>query len=147
MYYMQKFTVPAITLGTVEVPNPFSNLPLAGDHIDWGDLSIEFIVDEDMQNYGELYNWIIDLGLPDSFALANTVYSPQAIQQGNGPSTTGTLIVLNSSLQENIKFDFVDIFPIGMTSIQMSLTDNDIVYKTCIASFNYRRFYLKRPNA
>ena len=144
MYFMQKFILPAISLGSVKVATPFSSLPLAGDHLDWGELHLDFIVDEDMKNYEELFNWFMELGLPDDFSLASKVYNPEAIQQGNGPSTTGTLIVLNSSLQQNIKLDFVDIFPIGLTSIQFDLTNTDIEYRTCTATFNYRRFYFNR---
>lgn len=145
-YFLQKFTLPAITLGTIKVPIPFSSLPLAGDHIDWGELHIDFAVDEDMQNYEELYNWITELGLPDDFSLANVVYNTTAEQAGLGPSSTASLIVLNSSYKQNIKYDFVDIYPISLTSIQFDLTVSDVEYRKCTASFNYRRFYLKRLN-
>jgi len=144
VYYLQKFTIPSIALGTVEVPNPFSSLPLAGDHIDWGQLSVDFILDEDLQNYYELFNWITELGLPDNFKLANNVYTQTAITNQVGPSSSGTLMVLNSSFQPDINFDFVDIYPIALTSVPFDSTKTETEYLKCTASFNYRRFYFNR---
>jgi hypothetical protein len=143
-FYLQKFTIPSIALGTVEVPNPFSSLPLAGDHIDWGQLFFDFILDEDMKDYEELFNWIMDLGLPDNFKLANNVYSSTAIVNQVGPSGTATLMVLNSALQPNINFNFVDIYPISLSSVIFDTTKDETEYLKCTASFNYRRFYFKR---
>jgi len=62
-YFIQSVSLPDITLGDTYVPTPFTRIPIAGDHIEYGDLIFTFKVDESMKNYRELYNWITAIGL------------------------------------------------------------------------------------
>ena len=58
-FFIQRVNLPAIRLPHVTYPNPVQNIPYFGEHMEYADLVIEFKVDEDLQNYLELHNWII----------------------------------------------------------------------------------------
>ena len=57
-YFCQRINIPGISLSSSVISTPFANIPIEGDVLEFEDLSIGFIVDEDMQNYLELYNWL-----------------------------------------------------------------------------------------
>ena len=67
-YFCQRVNVPGISLANTIQSTPFANIPIEGDMLEFEDLTISFIVDEDMQNYLELYNWLHSLGFPDRYA-------------------------------------------------------------------------------
>ena len=45
----------------------FVSVPLEGN-LSFGNLTIDFLVDEDLRNYMEIHNWIRALGAPDNVA-------------------------------------------------------------------------------
>ena len=49
--------IPDLNLGVANQPNYLRDIPVPGDKIDFGDLSIRFLVDEDLTNYMEIQKW------------------------------------------------------------------------------------------
>ena len=47
-------------------PNYLRDIPTPGDKIEFGDLTLRFLVDEDLTNYMEIQKWIRGLGFPES---------------------------------------------------------------------------------
>ena len=66
-FFIQKVNIPSIALPNPTVSNPFVNIPYPGEHLRYGDLEISFKVDEDLQNYLEIHNWLVSLGKPENF--------------------------------------------------------------------------------
>ena len=67
-FLCQRASIPDITLGVVELPTRgMVPIPVEGN-IQYGNLEVEFLVDEDLRNYMELHNWIRALGTPQSMA-------------------------------------------------------------------------------
>ena len=64
-FFCQAANIPQISLGSPQVETPLATLPFPGDKIQFGELIIRFLVQEDMANYQELYNWLFGLGFPD----------------------------------------------------------------------------------
>ena len=48
--------IPEMTLGVAEQPTPFKDIPVPGDKIQFGDLQLRFLVDEDLENFMEIQN-------------------------------------------------------------------------------------------
>ena len=64
-FLCQKAEIPEITLGKVDIPTRgMVPIPIDGN-IQYGNLNLEFIVDEDLRNYMEIHNWIRALGIPE----------------------------------------------------------------------------------
>jgi hypothetical protein len=53
-------------LGNIDVGNYLKAIPVPGDQIQFEDLTLQFLVDENMENYLEIHNWIYSLGYPKS---------------------------------------------------------------------------------
>ena len=57
-YFVQAVNLPSLSLQSTTINTPFSALSVPGNQISFGTLALTFIVDEDMQSWYELYNWI-----------------------------------------------------------------------------------------
>ena len=65
-YFCNQANIPDISLGVATQPNYLRDLPTPGDKMDFGDLSLRFLVDEDLKNYMEIQKWMRGLGFPES---------------------------------------------------------------------------------
>lgn len=138
-FFIQKVSIPKIFLKEVDTPNPFVKIPYPGEHIDYENLDITFIVDENMQNYLEIHNWIRGLGKPHDF---NEYANIQ-----NKPSWTGdsiysdiTLSILSNIKTINYDITFIDAYPISLSGISFTTVDKDIKYLTASVLFKYTYF-------
>ena len=66
-YFGNAVNVPDLLLGTTIQPTQaLKNLPQPGEVIEFGDLTLRFLVDENMENYIEVQNWIRGIGFPET---------------------------------------------------------------------------------
>ena len=56
--------LPGIEGASIDFANPFNNIPVMGDKLTYSDLNITFIVDEYLENYQSLHNWLTGYGFP-----------------------------------------------------------------------------------
>ena len=63
-YFCQSASLPGISISSISVPTPLKAIDIAGDEVAFEELSIKFIVDENMKNWLSIYDWIIGLGFP-----------------------------------------------------------------------------------
>ena len=57
--WVQSVSVPGITLGEANIETPFVRQPEPGDKLIFSPLSFSFIVDEEMKNWTEMFNWMM----------------------------------------------------------------------------------------
>ena len=65
-FFCNEANIPDLNLGVAIQPNYLRDIPTPGDKIDFGDLSLRFLVDENLENFMEIQNWIRGLGYPES---------------------------------------------------------------------------------
>lgn len=141
-FFCQSVRTPLVMLGSTSVPNPFQALQMPGTGINFGNLSISFKVDEDLQNYREIFDWIEALGITDDFqnyaALANagSVSSKRVFSDGS-------LVILSSSKNPNQELSFVEMFPVSLGGMTFNSTSTEMQYMEATAEFKFRRFYIK----
>jgi hypothetical protein len=135
-FFIQKVTLPSITVPEIEIPTMFNYIPIAGNKLSYGELEITFKVDEDFANYLELHNWIRALTHPEKFEeYADIAKNPTYTGQGVGSDIS--LIVLNSLKNPNFEVTFRSAYPISLSNIEFDTTLDDVQYVTCSASFRY----------
>ena len=140
--------IPSIDLGVTFQPNYLRDVPIPGDKIEFGDLSIRFLVDEDLTNYMEIQNWIRGLGFPESpkefFDLEKEgeEYGIISTETGDNIYSDATLQILSNNLVPKFQVMFKDLFPYSLTTITFDATDTDIEYFTAEASFKYTMYNL-----
>ena len=148
-FFCNEANIPDMTLGIAEQPSYLRDIPVPGDKIQFGDLSIRFLVDEDLSNYMEIQNWIRGLGYPetlkefDDLEKQDYLYGAKPFdQRGDQIYSDGTLQILSSNLVPKFNVKFRDLFPYSLSTMSFDATDTDIVYFTADASFKYTIYNL-----
>ena len=138
-FFGNEANIPDLNLGVAEQPTYLKDIPQPGDKLQFQDLTLRFLVDEDLENYLEIQHWLRGLGFPDSL---KEIYEWQS-NNPNAPSSTlnytsdGTLNVLSSSSVANFKVKFLDMFPVSLSDLDLDATDSDIDYLTANVTFKY----------
>jgi len=146
-YFTNAVNLPGVSLGFAEQPSYLRMIPVPGDMMQFNDFTLRFLVDENLENYLEIQNWIRGLGFPDSL---KEIYDLQNEDTPMGNRTSpsqemdiysdGTLQILTSSenLQFNVKFR--DMFPISISDLEFDSTDTDINYFAASVTFKYSMY-------
>ena len=109
-FFSQSVSIPNIELGVAVQTTYLRDIPVPGDKLVYGDLDIEFFIDENLENYLQIERWMRSLGYPES--LGETVsLDPQKDSLLDGARSDGTLLVYNSSFNPIAKILFKDMFP------------------------------------
>ena len=146
-FFCNQANIPSIDLGIAEQPTWLKNIDVPGDKIQFGDLSLRFLVDEDLVNYMELQRWIRGLGYPENMdefrKLEGEAVLPANFgQAGDNIYSDGTLQILSSNLVPQFQVVFSDLFPYSLSTVTFDATDTDIEYFTADVSFKYTIYNL-----
>ena len=146
-FFCNQANIPSMDLGIAEQPTYLRNIPTPGDKIQFGDLTLRFLVDEDLVNYMELQRWIRGLGYPedmDEFRKleGETVMPSNFGNAGDQIYSDGTLQILSSNLVPSFQVVFTDLFPYTLSTVMFDATDTDIEYFTADVSFKYTIYNL-----
>tara|TARA_B100000482_G_C12488961_1_gene251878 strand:- start:15 stop:530 length:516 start_codon:yes stop_codon:yes gene_type:complete len=128
-FFCQSAAIPEISMSFAQVPTPYRNIPIAGSGgVDFGDLNVRFIIDEDLVNYTSIHNWIRKFGLSDGRADEKDQYS------------TALLHVLSSHNNTNHIVEFTNLFPVSLTGVPFDASITDIEYLTADVTFKYEKY-------
>jgi hypothetical protein len=138
-YFCQEIALPSITLPEVTQLNPFAKVPIAGDQVEFDTLRVQFLVDENMENYKAIHNWIIGLGFPENYQQYTDAVSSEAfnVSEVAGSSSDATLVILGNSNQPIQTVQFVDCIPESLETITFSSINQDVQYLIGTATFKY----------
>jgi hypothetical protein len=139
-YFCQQIHIPGITFGDPILANPFANVPIPGDHLTYDTLNVRFLVDENMDNYIAIYNWIVALGFPQSYTqYVNYVSASQSsvLSELASNYSTGVMQVLNNTNNPIKTITFNDMFPIALETLEFQSTNDSVNYLTGSATFRF----------
>ena len=110
-YFCNEANIPDMTLGEAIQPTYLRDIPTPGDKIQFGDLSLRFLVDEDLTNYMEIQNWIRGLGFPESLSEFSDLEKEAVMPSNFGNAekniySDGTLQILSSNLIPKFQVKF-----------------------------------------
>ena len=150
-FFCQTANIPGISLGQATVDTPLKSIPFPGDELNYQDLGISFLVDENLNNYKEIHDWLTGLGAPqnhnqfstlrdtgtDRFP-GQTTNSPNnnAVPDG-GTYSDATLTILNSKNIAKVEIRFHNIFPTSLGSLSYDVQASDVNYLQASVDFSY----------
>jgi hypothetical protein len=137
-FFVQKISVPSINLPSTYAPNPLLRIPQYGDHLEFEELSVSFRVDEDLQNYMELQNWLRAVG-KQSYKLHSDLSSNPTIS-GESLRSEISLTILSSAKRPNYEIVFEDAFPIKISGMSFDSSLDDVSYMEAEATFHYTKY-------
>ena len=122
------FTIQTMMLPDVSVssaPLPFKSIDVgrAGDKMVFGQFEISYLIDEDLINYKEIFDWLKS-NVESNHTATNHVRDL-------------TLTIMNSANNVTKQIKFVDAYPTSLSSLPFDITTTDVEYLTAIASFSF----------
>ena len=130
--------IPEITLGVAKQPTYLKNIDVPGEILTYGDLTLKFLVDENMENYMAVHNWLTGLGFPETTQqYKNLTTDDDGIRDPKEAFSDGSLSILNSNYKSTATVKFRDLFPVSLSSLEFDATPTDVVYLTAQVTFKY----------
>ena len=149
VFFSNQANIPGLNLGTADQTNYLTDIPQPGDKVQFQDLNLRFLVDEDLGNFVEIQNWIRGLGYPESLKEFDDLQKQDYLygtkpwdQKGDDIYSDGTLQILSSNLVPQFNIVFRDLWPYSLTTLSFDATDTDIDYFTADVSFKYTIYSL-----
>ena len=137
-FYCNSARIPEITLGTAIQPSYLKDVDVPGDKLQYGDFSLRFLVDEELENYMKIHNWMKGLGYPETTKeYKDLTTNVDGLRDSKEAFSDGSLHILNSNYRDIAIVKFNDLFPIGLTSLDFEATDTDVNYFTAEVVFKY----------
>jgi len=158
-FFVQSANIPGINLGSAQQNTPLYDMPLPGDKITFAALDMSFLVDENLNNYKEIHDWILGLGFPSNNQQFQDLQSagsdrfpgssrstavtgsstPQPLNEG-GIYSDAILTVLNSKNIAKTEIRFQNIYPTSLGSLNYDVRQTDVDYLSASCSFNYMNY-------
>lgn len=141
-FYCQTVNLPGVVLGEPSFGTPFSRIPVPGETLTFTDLTVQFLVDEDMSNYKALQGWLYGLGFPldyqqyVNFQKLDTTSIGANNDLAKNYSDASLFILTNNSV-ESILVSFRNLFPTSLESLTFTGIDTDVNYLIGNATFKY----------
>ena len=158
-FFTTAANIPEITLGELVIPTPFKAIPILGDQLTFGNLIVSFIVDEELQNYRTIHDWMVGIGFPKSkqqfidFRNSGS-NTPQAGAGGIGSEigtvgtstadkafyTDATLTILSNKNNPILEVRFADVIPVALSGLDYNQNVTDVEYLTATIDFRYKLY-------
>ena len=150
-YYAQTVTIPGLSFSeTIQATGIGVDAYFPGDKISFDTLNVSFLVDEDLENYQEMYNWMTQIvPISDSkdyqTLTGSTMNTLGVSSQDENSQNLVSMITLVTNTNKNIPnrfFRFYDAFPISLGSLEMQ-SGSETAPVTCEVSFRYNFYEIK----
>ena len=158
-FFVQTCNLPGLTMNNTEIPNPFKNIPVMGEKIEYVDLNLTFLVDEYLENYLQLHQWLTAIGFPEK----REQFRTHRDVTSNTPASGGTpsvdtinsavadkamysdayLMILSNKNNPIVEIDFKNVFPTSIGGLSFDGGATDVEYLTCDVTFKYQIYEIR----
>ena len=146
-FFSNTARIPDITLGTAIQSTYLKDIDVPGEKLTYGELNVRFLVDENLENYMKIHNWLTGLGFPESAQdFIDKTTNEDGIRDLKEQFSDGSLHILNSNFNDIAVVKFRDLFPIYLTSLEFDATESDINYFTADVTFKYTIYDILSPS-
>jgi len=141
-FYSNMANIPSIRLGSAMLSRYGKNIDIPGDKMSFEDFNLRFLVDENMENYMEIWNWMTGLGFPYSLEQYKDFKQESSLDFPDAKnlfyeSSDATLQILNSNFNVSSQVIFTGMYPEYLSSLEFDATAEDIQYFTAQVNFKY----------
>ena len=156
--------IPGVTLTELNQPTRLMPIRIPGNDMTFEDLTVTFIVDEDLTNYRSVHDWMAGLAQMDSDDKYRALItdggdrmplSQQNNSQDAGRVTSATndgaifsdakLLTLTSRNIPKVEITFIDCYPKALSAIELNQNATDVEYITAQVTFGYKYHEYSTP--
>lgn len=140
-FFAQSVSHPSVDIAPASVPYSRVNIHMAGDKLTYGALTVNLIMDEDMNAYTEVYDWV--KRLVEQRYQTKTDKFGRAIDTDQYSTSVDVTVSVLSSHNNTVKnIRYIDCIPTSIGSVDFQATTGDIQYLTFAVTFEYTYFEL-----
>ena len=147
--------LPGISATPIDYVTSFKPIPIMGETLTYSDLTITFIVDEYLENYQSLHNWMTGYGFPSSREEFRTFRDVTSNTPAGGPAPVSVdqigqaipdkamysdafLMILSNKNNPILNVNFQNVFPTSLGDLTYTQGATDVEYITVDATFQYQ---------
>ena len=163
-FFAVSATLPAIALSDVIMPTPYKSVPMMGDQLTYDNLTVGFIVDEYLENYLSIHEWLTAIGFPktrqqfgdfktntsntpasarSSASTSSDIGDVQAPSPANALFSDATLTILSNKNNPIVDVTFRDLYPVAITALDYNQGATDVEYMTASVDFAYQLYEIE----
>ena len=154
-YFTTEANIPGISTGDGVFNTPFKDINILPDKLNYEDLTISFIVDENLENYIEIHTWLTSIGFPKDRSqfsdFRSTTSNMSTKTRGESKdigdvrastpelamTSDATLTILTNKNNPVVECRFRDVFPTTLSGLTYSQNQTDVEYLTASVNFKY----------
>lgn len=137
-FFVQGATIPGLSVTRADVSTPFKSIVFAGDKLEHEPFTVTIRMDENMEAYREIFDWMISITKAYSYDQYKVLKESE-----DGVYSDASLLIMNSKGNPSLEVRFKDIFPINIGQIVLDTTQQDINYVTCDITFEHNGHEVK----
>ncbi|URC15333.1 baseplate wedge protein [Paraglaciecola Antarctic GD virus 1] len=134
---VQAANIPAVTMMVANIPTtPKLPTTVAGSALEYDQMNISYLMDENYDAFIQLYRWMISIVNPTG---------PSTLPSGGGTPSIAILHLLNSNrTDQGIYIKFYDVFPSSLGSIDLAqnVSESERVVGNVTLNFKYFDVYV-----
>ena len=146
-YFVTSANIPGISFsGDASMNTRFKSISFMGDTLDFADLEVTFLVNENLSNYREIHNWMTGIGFPKNnqqFTAAvdadASLATPTGNKSGNPNAlvSDATLTILTNKNNPNLRVNFKNCYPLSLGGLTYNTQTTDTEQLTTTVTFKY----------
>lgn len=135
-YFCQTVNLPGVSLGEIVRVTPFLDMYSPGTKLTYEPLEMEFMVDEELLSWKNLYDWFTSMADPDGFEKRDVSRELQSIKY----FSDATLTVLSALNNPILRIQYTNVFPLSISDIGFDTTRSADTIITAKATFRYQSY-------
>ena len=133
-FFCQSVSMPGVNMSEAIQTNPFADIYRPGDKLQYEPLTVTFLIDEYLNSWKNIHDWMRGLTKPTKFA------EYTKLKKEIGIYSDANLTILNGLNNPVVRIAFFDCFPTSLSPIQFSATDDGGQTITADATFRFTYF-------
>lgn len=146
-FFCTAINIPELNLDSPPQNTPFSKVPLPGTGLSFGSLEVEFLVDEKMKNYYEMFTWLKGLGFVKDYSGYASLKAERldVTQQYGGTWSDCYLSILTNEGNPSVSIVYRNAFPIRLSELRFDTTKAKAEPLTAKATFAFTYYDFEYP--
>ena len=138
--FAQRFNMPGVRLSPATQATGNVDMSIPGDKLVFEELEIQFLVDENLENFMEVFHWMVYL------AFVRDTEQFYKLYKGETRFTETSDIILTTTTNKknpNSRIHFVDAFPTNLTPVEFTNVDSTQMPVIASIMFGYKYYYFR----
>lgn len=151
-YFVTGVNLPGISFGgDATINTRFTSIHFMGDNLQFEDLTLTFLVNEALENYREIHDWMTGIGFPkDNEQYIEAINTEQEmnpiLSKVDNAKATGkpsvlmsdaTLTMLTNKNNPNLRVNFKNCFPTSLSGLDYTTQSTDTEQLSATVTFKY----------